>query len=157
MPKKANPKLKVTKPKNVLEKPLQADLKELFKALAKGIGHTAIGKWEEIGNDTVEALSAIGLATEPGELAFLLIRRSITNALFELVAESASQQLAEVKSDPNALNEQLNFAVSFRDVHVDCKFLDRPAGLPLVNGYSIRPKKMARRIWDRQCDGEGDC
>jgi hypothetical protein len=49
---KTSPKLKATKPKNVFEKPLQADCKALFKALSKGVGHTAIGKWEEIGNDT---------------------------------------------------------------------------------------------------------
>ena len=54
---KSTPKLKVKKPKNVFTKPLQADFKELFKSLAKGIGHTAVGKWEEIGSDTAEALS----------------------------------------------------------------------------------------------------
>ena len=90
---RSNPKLKVTKPKSVFTKPLKADFKDLFKALSKGIGHTVVGKWEELGTDTVEALSAIGLATDPGELAFLLIRRSIAKALFELVGESAGQQL----------------------------------------------------------------
>jgi hypothetical protein len=42
---RTSPKLKATKPKNVFEKPLQADFKALFKALSKGVGHTAIGKW----------------------------------------------------------------------------------------------------------------
>jgi hypothetical protein len=51
---KTSPKLKATKPNNVFEKPLQADFKALFKALSKGVGHTAIGKWEEIGNDTAK-------------------------------------------------------------------------------------------------------
>ncbi len=129
---KSNPKLKATRPKNVFKKPLKADFKELFKALSKGIGHTACGKWEEIGTDAVEALSAIGLATEPGELAFLLIRRSITKALFDLVGESAGQQLAEAKADTEAFVEQLNFSISARDVQIDRKFLDRPGELPLV-------------------------
>jgi hypothetical protein len=62
---RTSPKLKATEPKNAFTKPLQVDVKELFKALSKGVGHTAIGKWEEIGNDTVEALCAIGLSTEP--------------------------------------------------------------------------------------------
>ena len=96
-----------TKPKNVFEKPLQADFKALFKALAKGVGHTAIGKWEELGNDTVETLCAIGLSTEPGELAFLLVRRSITKAVFDLVGESASLQLAETERNADTLIEQL--------------------------------------------------
>jgi len=130
---KSTPKLKVKKPKNVFTKPLQADFKELFKSLAKGIGHTAVGKWEEIGSDTAEALSAIGLATDPGELVFLLIRRSMTIALFELLGESASQQLVDVKKeDSDALVQQLDFSGSLGDVHVDHKFLDRPSSLPLV-------------------------
>ncbi len=61
----ANPMIEAAKPKSAFEKPLQADFKGLFKALAKGVGHTAVGKWEELGNDTVEALRAIGLSTEP--------------------------------------------------------------------------------------------
>ena len=129
---KSNPKLKATSPKNAFKKPLQADFKELFKALSKGIGHTACGKWEEIGTDAVETLSAIGLATEPGELAFLLIRRSITTAIFDLVGENAGQQLAEAQADTDALVEQLNFSITARDVQIDRKFLDRPAELPLV-------------------------
>jgi len=130
---KSNPKLKVKEPKNVFRKPLKADFKELFKALSRGIGHTVVGKWEELGTDTVEALSAIGLSTDPGELAFLLIRRSITKALFELVGESASQQLADTKKDADALIEQLNFSISRREVHIDRKFLDRPSELPLID------------------------
>jgi hypothetical protein len=54
---------------------VKAAFKDLFKALVKGVGHTATGKWVEPGADAVEALSALGLATEPGELTFLLIRR----------------------------------------------------------------------------------
>jgi hypothetical protein len=129
---RSNPKLKVTEPKNVFTKPLKADLKELFKALSKGIGHTVVGKWEELGSDAVEALSAIGLATDPGELAFLLIRRSIAKSLFELVGESASQRLADTKKDADALIEQLDFSISLRDTHIDRRFLDRPSELPVI-------------------------
>src|ERR1700730_8989506 len=125
-------KLKATKPKKVFEKPLQADFKALFKALSKGVGHTAIGKWEELGNDTVEALCALGLSTEPGELAFLLVRRSITKGMFDLVGESASLQLAETERDPHGLIDQLDFSISTRPFHIDRQFLDRPSELRLV-------------------------
>ncbi len=129
----SNPKLKVTKPKNVFSKPLKADLKGLFKALSKGIGHTIVGKWEELGTDAVESLSAIGLSTDPGELAFLLIRRSIAKALFELVGESASQPLADTKKDANSVIEQLDLSILLGEVHIDRKFLDRPSELPLID------------------------
>src|SRR5262245_60313269 len=119
-------------PTSPFKKPLQADFKALFKALAKGAGHTAIGKWEELGNDTVEALTAIGLATDPAELSFLLIRRSVTKALFALVGESASQLLNEGKKDSESLVDQLDFSLSSREVWVDRRFLDRPASLPTL-------------------------
>src|SRR5919106_4674959 len=98
-----SPKLTVKKPVSALFKPVKADFKDLFKALAKGVGHTATGKWVELGGDTVEALSALGLATEPGELAFLLIRRSLTMAVFKLVDDSASQLSDTVIVDADAL------------------------------------------------------
>ena len=128
----ASPKLTAKKPVSTLQKPLKADLKQLFKALAKGIGHTTVGKWEELGTDTAEALSALGLTTEPGELAFLLIRRSLTMALFELIGESASQQLAESEKDPDALLEQWDLTMSTSEIPIDLRFFDRPANLPLI-------------------------
>jgi hypothetical protein len=124
------PKLKTTKPQNVLLKPLTADFKALFKALAKGVTHGATGKWDEIANDTVEAMSALGLATDPGELAFLLIQRSLTKALVELVGESASQLPAEPAASANAMAEALG--VSSAEILVDRKFFDRPSDLPVI-------------------------
>ena len=130
---KPGPKLRATKPKNFLTKPLKADFKDLFKALSKGIGHTVIGKWEELGTDTVDALSAIGLSTDPGELAFLLVRRSVTKALFELIGESASQFSSETEKDEDRLIEQLDSSISRIEVHIDRKFLDRPSELALIS------------------------
>jgi len=86
----------------------------------------------ELGNDTVETLSAVGLTTEPGELAFLLIRRSLTKALFDLVGESASQYLTQSNKDSMALTEQLDFSIASQETQIDHKFLDRPADIPLL-------------------------
>lgn len=130
---KANPKLEVTKPKSAFTKPLTFDAKNLFTALSKGVGHVLVQKWEELGADAVEALSAIGLTTEPGELAFLLIRRSITRALFDLVGESASLFMVEARSDEDALIEQLDFSMSVRAFDIDSTFLDRPSDLPIIH------------------------
>jgi len=141
---KASPKMKTEKPKSALEKPLQADLKGLFKSLAKGIGHTVNGKWEELSNDTVEGLYAIGLATQPAELAFLLIQRSITRALFDLISESACQLLADDKS-LEEIEEKLNFSISIREVQLDKKFLDQPANLALLDDLKPMLQKWLER------------
>jgi uncharacterized protein YjbI with pentapeptide repeats len=130
--RKANPKLSASKPISAFEKPLKADVKALFKGLSKGVGHAAMGKWEELGNDAAESLGALGLVTEPSELASLLIQRSLIRALFDLVGEIAGQYLTEVKAEATKVEEQLNFSVSAREIFIDQKFLDRPADLPLL-------------------------
>jgi uncharacterized protein YjbI with pentapeptide repeats len=127
-----SPKLTATQPKNVLSKPLKFDFKDLFKALSKGIGHAVGFKWGELANDTVEALCAIGLSTEPGELAFLLLKRSLAKCLFELVGESVIAVLPEMKKETGDLVEQLDYWISFGDVQLDASFLKRPSALPLV-------------------------
>ncbi len=129
-----NPKLKIIRPKNFLTKPLKADYKELFKALSAGIGNTIFGKWAELGGNAGEALAAIGISTDPGELAYLLIRRSIIRALFELVGESASQLLAETKQDANEVVERMDFSISTQEILIGRRFLDRPSDLPLIGG-----------------------
>lgn len=130
-----SPKLKVKKPVSALFKPVKADFKDLFKALAKGVGHTATGKWAELGGDAVETLSALGVTTEPGELASLLIRRSLTMAVFELVGDSASQLSDKAAADADALVDSLDLSIEAKDMHVDQKFFDQPGDLPIVDRF----------------------
>jgi hypothetical protein len=126
------PRVKTTKPKSLFEKSYQLDFKALFKALSKALTHAAIGKWAEAGNDAVEALCAIGLSTDPGELAFLLVHRSLVKAAFDLVGESVSLLSEKTERDSDALLEHLDFTISTRTFHIDRQFLDRPSTLPLV-------------------------
>ena len=141
-----SPKLKVKKPVSVLFKPVKADFKDLFKALAKGVGHTATGKWIELGGDAVETLSALGLTTEPGELVFLLIRRSLTMAVFELVGDSASQLSDTAAADADALVDSLDLSIEAKDMSVDQKFLDRPGDLPIVESFKTLLSDWLKRL-----------
>jgi uncharacterized protein YjbI with pentapeptide repeats len=129
---KKNPGLKARPPKNVFLKPLKFEFKDLFKALAKGVGHTAAGKWEELATDAVETLSAVGLATDPEELAFLLIRRAAARALFELTGSSAELLPLESTRDTGALADQLQTYISQDEFYIDRRFLDRPTELPVA-------------------------
>ena len=141
-----SPKLKVQKPVSALFKPVKADFKDLFKALAKGVGHTATGKWLELGGDAVETLSALGLATEPGELPFVLIRRSLTMAVFELVGDSASQLSGTAAADADALVDSLDLSIEAKDMSVDQKFLDRPGDLPIVDSFKTLLSDWLKRL-----------
>jgi hypothetical protein len=143
---KLSPKLSVQKPVSVLFKPVKADFKDLFKALAKGVGHTATGKWLELGGDVVDALSALGLTTEPGELVYLLIRRSLTMAVFELVGDSASQLSDTAAADADALVDDLDSSIEAENIRVDQKFLQRPAELPIVESFKALLSEWLKRL-----------
>jgi uncharacterized protein YjbI with pentapeptide repeats len=130
---RSGPGLKVETPKSVFERSFQVDYKGLFKSLSKGVIHAAGGKLEEVGIDATETLSALGLKTEdPGEIAFLLINRSISDALVKLVNESSCLRLAVEEADPESVIEQLDFGGAVAEVFIDRKFLDRPAELPFL-------------------------
>ena len=101
-----SPKLKPKKPLNPLFKPVKADFVPLFKALSKGIGHAVGLKWDELAADAVEAVAALGVETEPGELAFKRIHRAMAAAIFDLIGESAAT--AE-PADPYAHRRQPGF------------------------------------------------
>lgn len=119
-------------PRSVFFKPLSADFRSLFAALGRGVGHTATGKWEELGNDAVATLSALGVETDPGELAWLLIRRALTRAMFELVGESASPHLVDGKKISGDFEKALDTMPSAAEIQIDRRFFDRPADLPLL-------------------------
>src|SRR5262249_53615337 len=129
---KLTPNVKTQKPVPLLFKPVKADFKDLFKALAKGIGHAATGKWIELGADAVEAFSSLGLTTEPGELAFLLVRRSLTLALFELLGDSAAQFPDITTADASTVVDNLDFSIEANEFSIDQRFLDRPTELAAV-------------------------
>jgi hypothetical protein len=126
------PNLEASKLKSLFEQSFQLDFKALFKALSKGLTHVATGKWAEAGNDAVEALCAIGLAADPGELARLLVHRSLVKATFDLMGESVNLLSDKTERDSDALLEHLDFSISTRAFHIDRQFLDRPSTLPLV-------------------------
>ncbi|MCX6681352.1 MAG: pentapeptide repeat-containing protein [Methanothrix sp.] len=150
MAKKSKPGqgLKVEKPKSVFERSFQVDYKGLFKSLSKGVIHVAGGKLEEASIDATETLSSLGLKTEdPGELAFLLINRSMTEALLELVRECSSQQLIDEKKDPDAILEQFDFSSSASEVFIDRKFLDRPADMPFLKDVQSLLQKWLEELY----------
>ena len=130
--KKSSHRLTAVQPVDLLDKPIKADLKGLFKGLAKGIGHASVGKWEELGNDAVEALGALGLVTEPGELISLLLQRSLVRALYDLVGEAAPQHLQEVTAEGKKFTDGLTSLIVQNAVGVDDKFFDQPGSMPLV-------------------------
>ena len=72
-----SPKILSVKPVNIFLKPVTVNFRELFKTIAKGVGHTIAHKWDELAADAVEALTSLDLVTEPGEIAYGLVQRAL--------------------------------------------------------------------------------
>ena len=126
----SGPSLPVTKPVSVLNKPLKPDVGKMFKALSQAVGHGVTGNWIELAGDAAESLSALGLESDSGQLAWLLIRRSLTAAIYELVGES-STLLGDDASIGKAW-KGLDLALEESEVSLDRGFFVNPGGLPLL-------------------------
>jgi len=128
----------VSKPVKFWNKSINADFRELFKSLGKaGIGGV-LGKWEEVAKDTVEATAALGLTDKPEEIAWLLIYRSLTQALFDLV-EGNKELLIEKPntSDFELLSNNLNQSLESIEVRIDQDFFKYPKNLPIIKDIQI--------------------
>ena len=143
-----SPKLEAKKPKSVFERSLQVDCKGLFKSVSKGIIHVAGGKLEEAAIDATETLSSLGIKTnDPAELAFLLINRSISEALLELLKESSCQELIDIEKDHEAILEKLDFSSSATEIIIDKNFFDRPAMMPFVKDVQSMLQKWLEDLF----------
>ena len=124
--------LSVTKPVAIWNKPLKADFRELFKSLGKGAVDGVTGNWTNLAQDAVETAAALGLDAEPGQIAWLLIYRSLARAIAGLIEEN--QVL--MPRQPNAKAIQLMCEdldnLENLEVTIDRHFFEHPKSLPLL-------------------------
>ena len=87
MVKKGSPKT-AKKPVSIWTKPLKANFQGLFKSLSEGVAAGIAFDWLKTSAKAVEALSFLGFEKDPASLAWLLVRRAMTQAIYDLIAES---------------------------------------------------------------------
>ncbi|MBF0538523.1 MAG: pentapeptide repeat-containing protein [Nitrospirae bacterium] len=122
------------KPDSIWDRPVEIKSKDVLKALSNGIGKVAVTKkWWGVGPDVIDAITAVGFKTEPGQLAFQLISRSIARAAIALLGESVGEQLATDRSKSDHVIDQIDGVIASGDaVCIDKRFMDRPAELPVL-------------------------
>lgn len=133
--------LSVSKPVAVWNKykSINADFKELFKSLGKAAINTALGKWDSVATDIVDASTALGLAETPAEVAYLLIYRALIQAMVSLV-EGNKELLTET---PNMEeigvigNYRLDLSVENMELRIDQEFFKHPKNLPIVEAIKV--------------------
>jgi hypothetical protein len=107
---------------NTLTRKITFDFKDLFKALAAGGTHAVTAKWEELPKDVVDLGAALGVSASPEERAFLLIRRSLSRAVFELVRETTALDLQGVQGAKGDITQTLNALITDAEVTIDDSF-----------------------------------
>jgi uncharacterized protein YjbI with pentapeptide repeats len=123
----------VSKPVALWNKPINADFKELFKSLGKGVIDGVLGKWEEVAKDALDGVTALGLTAAPEEVAWLLIYRSLVEAIVSLI--KGNQELLFEKpneSDLELLCDRLNHSLESIELRIDQDFFSRPKDLPIL-------------------------
>ena len=122
----------ISKPISAWNKPPKANFKDLFKSLTKAVTSGALGNVEGFAVESVEALRALGLEKDVGGLAWLLIRRSISLAIYELVSESNIKITYETVKIPDDLCDKIDLSLEQSKLKIDKNFFNRPADLPVI-------------------------
>lgn len=122
--------IEVKKPINVLKKTLKLDFKEFSKAVMKGGAHIALGNWDSLTEDGVDLVTALGVVTGPGEVAWLLVYRAMYNAMTTLVAESVDFNNDEVQK--KSLRSMIDSVLAAESLTINKRFFDAPESSPLL-------------------------
>jgi uncharacterized protein YjbI with pentapeptide repeats len=79
--------LYIKKPISIWNKPIEANFKDLFKALTKMTISGMTLNWKEAISGATDAATAIGFQNDVGQVAWLLIYRSIIQAMYKIVED----------------------------------------------------------------------
>ena len=137
----ASPSEKVTKPKAMTGRSLAVDVKDLFSALSKGVMHSFQGKWDEVAGDSIDAVKALGIGTEPPAIAYILIRRAATAAMFELVGETVKSGFFGTTPYASSVKDVIDFKISAHTIPINRDFFQKPTELAVVKSFQSHLSK----------------
>ncbi|WP_299487237.1 pentapeptide repeat-containing protein [Acaryochloris sp. IP29b_bin.137] len=128
-----------TKPISAWQKSIKADFKELFKALGKAVVDGAFQNWNNLGLDLTDAISALGLAPQPEELAWLLIYKSLVEALKTLLLDNKNlmEKLKPSDADLEKSCHSLKVHLDEFELTIDTNFFANPKQIPVLE--EIKP------------------
>ncbi|BAY14333.1 pentapeptide repeat-containing protein [Anabaenopsis circularis NIES-21] len=123
----------ISKPVRFWKKPLTVDTRELFKSLGKAAMDGGFGNWSELAKDLVEASAALGLAETSEEIGWLLVYRSLIQAMLSLVEEKRNLLFEKPnQSDLELLYSRLNESLASQELRIDQDFFNNPKALPIL-------------------------
>lgn len=131
---KNNTKFKLKKQVHLLNKPLKFEFKSLFISLTKSAVDAYNAKWDDAAKDTLDSLSAMGLQDTCEERGWLLITRSLTNAIFALSTEHTDifNEFSANKSDIEDFCKKISDSLDSFEIELDEDFFANPASLNFI-------------------------
>ncbi|MEQ8996275.1 MAG: pentapeptide repeat-containing protein [Coleofasciculus sp. B1-GNL1-01] len=134
----------ITPPTPVLKKSIKINFTDFSKAVGKGGIDVLFGKWDSLAGNAVDVLSALGLAANAEEIAWLLIYRSLLQAIKNLVDK-------KTEIEPNnhkikTLQTEINQALADSSLTLNQRFFEHPDKDPII--AAIKPTFVD---WLKQC------
>ena len=129
--------LAIKKPIAAWNKPLKANFRDIFAALGNAGFNAATGQWTGLGENAIDLLSAVGLEDQgPAELAWVLIYRSLTQAIGKLMADSEFL-IQYVEQNLDELADTLDLSLENGELEISDSFFRCPDQLPLLEDIQI--------------------
>lgn len=146
--------LNVTKPVSLLNRAIKFSFKDLFKSFTKAVVKGATGKYADALGDAVDALSSVSLTEDCGEVAWLLIQRSLLQAVHDLLKENEALLYRDPENplvrltrrglppdDPDAVTTRLDLSLEQGEIVIDENFFLRPRALPVLEQFKTPFKR----------------
>ena len=145
--------LSVTKPISAWKKPIQVDVKASFVALSKAASAGFTGDLDVI---VADLISAVGLETKPEELAWLLVHRALTKAMFDLASEKRNT-FTNFQGDSNNLLETLDLSLEKTELSLSFDFFENPAKISILSAITIPFHQWLKGFGFREDQAQSIC
>lgn len=140
--------LNVTKPVSLWNRSIKFSFDNFFKSLSKAVFTGATGNYPLALSNAVDALFSVSLPADCGEVAWLLIQRSLSQAVYDLLKENEAllyhdeenrlavlHRMGLPPDDPDAITARLDLALEQSEMTIDENFFLRPRALPLLEHF----------------------
>lgn len=140
--------LNVTKPVSLLNRSIKFSFKDFFKSMTKAVVRGATTNYALALGDVVDALASVTLVKDRGEVAWLLIQRSLLRAVHDLLKENEALIYRDADNpmviltkrglppdDPDAVTARLDLSLEQSEITIDENFFRHPRALTVLEEF----------------------
>ena len=121
----------VVKPISIWNAPLQFKFKDFFKALTDVILNSATGKFDKAVLGLSDAVLSLGIRKDAGQLAWLLIIRSLTNSIQSLVLETEKLRINALSKIKDDFYDEIEESLQKCNFSINMDFFEHPTKLEI--------------------------